>query len=192
MVKLEPPRQKKGRTFALAVLFESGLGFVGLAFAWWREVPVFSQLELNSAAVLRGVLACLPMLLLLGVAAHVPWAPLVQLKRQVESLVREMFADSHWLELAFISLAAGVGEEILFRGALQPWLASLMNPVFALCAVSLLFGLVHALSVTYLVAATLIGFYLGWLAMEYEDLVASIVAHALYDFLALLYIRKKI
>ena len=43
-----------------------------------------------------------------------------------------------------------------------------------------------------LIIYVLIGFYLGLLAMEYEDLVAPIVAHALYDFLALLYMRKKI
>ncbi|MCG8449062.1 MAG: CPBP family intramembrane metalloprotease [Pirellulales bacterium] len=192
MVKLEPSGQQKGRTFALAMLFESGLGFLGIAFAWWRGIPLFSRLELTSDAISRGALACLPMLLLLWAATTASWGPLVRLRQQVESLVRELFVGSHWLEIALISLAAGVGEEIFFRGALQPWLASLVNPMFALCAVSLLFGMAHALSITYLVAATIIGFYLGWLAMEYDDLVAPIVAHALYDFVALVYVQRRV
>jgi len=192
MLKLEPPQQPKGRTFAVAILFESALGFVGLAFAWWQGIRVYLRLEFTFESTSRGILACLPMLVLLGIATTVSWAPLLRLRQQVESLVREMFADSHWLELALVSLAAGVGEEVLFRGALQPWIANLVNPMFALCAVSLLFGLAHALSAAYLAAATLIGFYLGWLAMEYDDLVAPIVAHALYDFVALVVIQRKV
>ena len=192
MVQLEPPRQQRGRVFAVAIILESALGFAGIVLAFWREIPLFARLELTTESLSRGVLACLPMLLLMGVVTTSRWAPLVRLTQQVESIVREMFASSHWLEIAMISLAAGVGEEILFRGALQPWIASLVNPWFALSVVSLLFGLAHAMSITYLVVATLIGFYLGWLAMEYDDLIAPIVAHALYDFVALVFVQRRV
>ena len=58
--------------------------------------------------------------------------------------------------------------------------------------VSLLFGLAHAMTTSYFVIASLVGAYLGWLAMTYADLIAPIIAHALYDFVAILYFRYRI
>jgi hypothetical protein len=182
----------KARTFALPMLFETGLGFLGWLLARWAGISLYDRLVLNWPAIARGLVACAPMVLCLVVISHSTWRPLVELRRQVEILVRELFGDSSWFELALICLAAGLGEELLFRGALQPWLARWTSPAFAILAVGLLFGLVHSLSVTYFVAATLIGCYFGWLTEAYDDLVAPIVAHAVYDFVALLFIRRSI
>ena len=71
-------------------------------------------------------------------------------------------------------------------------MARLTHPTVAIVVVGLLFGLAHSLSVTYFVTATLIGCYLGWLMQAYDDLVAPIVAHALYDFVAIAFIRRNI
>jgi len=174
------------------MLFESSLGFAGILIALWTGTPLYSRLEITAEALRRGVLASLPMFLFLGVVTMARWAPLVRLRRQVESLVRELFAESHWVEIAMISFAAGLGEEVLFRGALQPWIASWTNPLFALCAVSVLFGLAHSISTIYFLVATLVGFYLGWLALAYDDLLAPILAHSLYDFFALVYLQRRV
>ncbi len=184
--------QPNARTFALAMLFESGLGFAGLLVAWWANVSLQSRLQVTAPALVRGLVACLPMLILLVAISNSRWLPLVQLRRQVETLVREIFSGSSWLEIAMICFAAGLGEELLFRGALQPWVARLTNPTVAIVVVGLLFGLAHSLSVTYFVVATLIGCYLGWLMEAYDDLVAPIVAHALYDFAAIAFLRRNI
>ena len=53
---------------------------------------------------------------------------------------------------------------------------------------SLLFGLAHALTRTYAVLATLVGFYLGFLFWLTGNLLAPILAHAVYDFVALVYL----
>ncbi len=184
--------QPNARTFALAMLFESGLGFAGLLVAWWANVSLQSRLQVPAPALVRGLVACLPMLILLVAISNSRWLPLVQLRRQVETLVREIFSGSSWLEIAMICFAAGLGEELLFRGALQPWVARLSHPTVAIVVVGLLFGLAHSLSVTYFVAATLIGCYFGWLMEAYDDLVAPIVAHAVYDFVAIAFIRRNI
>jgi len=184
--------EHKSRTFALAMLFESGLGIVALGIAWLAGISMVDRLQLTQAGVERGLMAALPMLVMLGVLTLSSWPPLVDIRRHVEQLVRELFAESNWLEIAMISLAAGVGEELLFRGALQPWIASWTHPLIALAVVSLLFGLAHAVSTSYFVLATLIGGYLGWLAMEYDDLVAPIVTHTVYDFVALIYVQRRI
>ncbi len=84
-----------------------------------------------------------------------------------------------------LGFAAGVGEEWLFRGIVQPLLG--------LVAASVLFGLAHVGSRRMLpfgVWATAMGAVMGWLALVTEGLTAPMVAHGVYDILALEYIRR--
>ena len=55
---------------------------------------------------------------------------------------------------------------------------------------SVAFGALHAASRTYFLLATLVGLYLGWLALAFDDLVAPIVVHAVYDFAALITLQR--
>ena len=174
----------------MAMMFESGLGFVGILVAWLTGCSLAARLMISQWALLRGLLACVPMLAMLWVLMRSAWPPLLRLRRQVEEVVQELFGQSKWWELAMISLAAGLGEELLFRGALQPWVASWTTPVVALVVVSMLFGLAHALSTTYFLLATVIGGYFGLLTMVFDDLVAPIVAHTVYDFVALMVVKR--
>jgi membrane protease YdiL (CAAX protease family) len=94
-------------------------------------------------------------------------------------------------ELALISLAAGVGEELLFRGVMQTALARWSgSTAVGVGLASLAFGAVHAVSLTYLVLAGLIGVYLGWLFLATDNLAPPILAHAIYDFAALVYLLR--
>ena len=178
------------RNLRLALAFELGLGILGIAVAWLADLPIWGKLQLGQLAMLQGFAATLPMLVLLVVVTRSGWQPLVELRRQVDALTEALFSQCTLWDLAAVSLAAGVGEEVLFRGALQSLAEGWMQPVAALAVVSLLFGLVHALSVTYFVLATLVGFYLGWLALATGSLIPPIIAHGLYDFFALWYLRK--
>jgi len=193
MEKTEPPQNRQnGRDFALAVSLESGLGFIGLLIAWLANISLYSQLEISRPALLRGLLATLPMLAGLVLLMQSRWSPLADLRQHVESLVRDVFYHSSWPELAMISLAAGVGEELLFRGALQPLIAGWTSPVVGVVFVGVIFGAMHAVSKTYFVLATVIGIYLGWLALAHDDLVAPITTHAIYDFVALAYVQRRV
>ncbi len=180
---------RKAQTVALAMLFETGLGFVGVLIAWAAGISLASQLTVSQDAVLRGLLASLPMIVLLVACYESRWDPLVNLRREVEKVVQEMFAGCRWYEFALVSIAAGIGEEVLFRGVLQPLVIQWTVPWIGVVVVALLFGLAHALTPTYFAAATVIGIYFGWLALAYDDLVAPIVAHAVYDFFALMFIQ---
>jgi membrane protease YdiL (CAAX protease family) len=96
--------------------------------------------------------------------------------------------------LVVVAAAAGVGEELLFRGLVQAGLSRLLGPVsgpwIALAAASVLFGVCHWLNTTYAVLAVLAGVYFGLLLMSTGSLWTPIVAHAAYDFLALLYLIR--
>jgi uncharacterized protein len=182
-------KDRKAQTVAFAMLFETGLGFVGVLIAWAGGIDLQSQLVISQDACLRGLLACLPMIALLVGFYESTWQPLVNLRREVEKVVQELFAGCQWFELALVSIAAGIGEEVLFRAALQPLAIQWSTPWVGIIVVALLFGLAHAITPAYFIAAATIGVYFGWLAWAYQDLVAPIVAHAVYDFFALMFIQ---
>lgn len=85
--------------------------------------------------------------------------------------------------LGGISLLAGVGEELLFRGILQAKIG--------LPAASLIFGALHSLSWAFFAIATLMGAYLGQVYISTgHNLAAPIIIHALYDFTVLMLMRR--
>ena len=100
------------------------------------------------------------------------------------------FPSGSYAQFAMVALLAGVGEELLFRGVIQSKLVEWTSPVIGVVLASLVFGAAHALSRLYFVLATLIGLYLGWLVERYGELVTPMIAHSLYDFLALVYLSK--
>ena len=93
--------------------------------------------------------------------------------------------DAGWAGRALVSLAAGIGEEILFRGLIQDGLAQLWGVIPALLVASLIFGIAHWVNTPYLGFATGVGAIFGLLFIYTGSLVAPIVMHAVYDFLAL-------
>ena len=93
-----------------------------------------------------------------------------------------------------MAAAAGLGEELLFRGLVQAGLAKLIPGAagvwIALVVASLVFGIFHWLNTTYAFLAALAGLYFGLLLMATGSLWPPIVAHALYDFVALWYLLR--
>jgi uncharacterized protein len=178
----------------MAVVVEGGLALAAAFLAWLLGVRLRDQFPSAAAtwaaAIARGILAALPMLVLFWVLVHSKRAAMRQLRQQVEWLVREMFPAGSALQFGFVALLAGVGEELLFRGVLQAKIVEWTSPAAGLIIASLLFGAAHALSRLYFFLATVIGLYLGWFALLFGELVTPIVAHALYDFLALVYLSR--
>jgi membrane protease YdiL (CAAX protease family) len=138
-----------------------------------------------------GAAATLPLLPVLLLSARSSWPPLARIRRFVDAVVRPWFAACTWPDLATIALAAGVGEELLVRGVIQPALGRLLGAGPALAAASVLFGLLHPITPTYAVLAALIGAYLGGVWLASGNLLVPIVAHALYDFIALAYLLRR-
>lgn len=106
------------------------------------------------------------------------WHSRISFLRQMRQFLMEQMAPAMsqcqpW-EIVLVAISAGVGEEVLFRGVLQPrigWIAA-----------STLFGLLHAISPTYIVVAFSLGAILAWIQILGENLWASIIAHAAYDY----------
>ena len=164
---------------------------VALALGWLVDVDPRATLTWTPRAVGFGVAAALPAWLLVVAFHRLRPGPLEPMMRLVDELLVPAFARWTVGELLMVSLLAGVGEELLFRGVLQPALAGPLGWWWALIVASLVFGLVHALSVSYAVFATLMGVWLGVLWIASGNLLVPIVAHAAYDFLTLVYLRRR-
>jgi hypothetical protein len=108
----------------------------------------------------------------------------------LESVVRPWLAGWPAWQFAVVSAVAGVAEEALFRVWLQGWFETALGPLVAWGAASILFGLVHWLTPGYLVAATVLGLWFGGLWWLTGTLWVPAVAHAVYDFVALLWLMR--
>ena len=178
----------------MAVVVEGGLALVAVVAAWLFHVSLRELFPDDRASLLsaieRGLLATVPMLAAFWILVNSSWPMLRQLREQVEWLITEMFPGGNIAQFATVAVLAGVGEELLFRGSLQTVLGHWTTPVIGLIITSVLFGLAHAMSKLYFVFAVVVGAFLGWMTLRYNDLVAPMVAHGLYDFLALAYLSR--
>ena len=158
----------------------------GLAVAWIRvrglivvAGPVMLGLGLGLGAAVLLALANYGLLRLAP-----PTTPVRAIRRLYREILRPLFGTAAPLDIVGVSLAAGVGEELLFRGVLQTELG--------LVGASLLFGLAHVGgrgSVVFGLWVAMMGFGLGSLAHVAGGVLAPIIAHAVYDAAAISYIR---
>ena len=93
--------------------------------------------------------------------ARWPIGPLARVKKFCDHEVVPLLDKSSWSEIALVSFSAGVGEEMLFRGVVQTSIASALGLAAGLLLASLLFGLFHPISLTYMIIASILGLYLG-------------------------------
>jgi membrane protease YdiL (CAAX protease family) len=94
--------------------------------------------------------------------------------------------------LLLLATIAGVSEELLFRGVIQPWIAASWGYTAGLWLSNIIFGLVHAITPLYALLVTFVGVYLS-LSMtvaEENNLLIPIIIHSLYDFLAFIALMR--
>lgn len=176
---------RNGQIVLLAALFEGGLVGVAWVLGWLLSQPALASFHWNRSDVIVGIIASVPMLGMFIALLRWPVGPLVHTQRLLLEVVRPLFRRCTLVEIGIISLLAGVGEEMLFRGVLQGTISRWIRPEIGLVAASALFGLAHLITPTYALAASLMGIYLGWLWQVSDNLMTPIVTHAVYDFFAL-------
>jgi hypothetical protein len=176
--------------FVAAVAFEAGLGVIALgAGALLGHSPLAGAGRGATLALVTGTLAALPLVALLAASRRLPCEWLRELRRLASELLPELFPRATRTQLLLVSIAAGFGEELLFRGLVQAglarWIGGAAGAWIGLAVGALLFGLAHPISRAYAVLAGTIGLYLGGLMMITGSVLAPVAAHAVYDFLAL-------
>jgi uncharacterized protein len=111
---------------------------------------------------------------------HFQWA------RDLHGSFRDLLGPLTGAEIVILALASSIGEEILFRGALMPWMGLWLQ--------ALVFALLHVgpgrRFLPWTVSALVLGLAFGWLAMWTENLGAPIAAHFAINFLNLRHIVR--
>jgi membrane protease YdiL (CAAX protease family) len=182
-------RPSSARILLFAFLGEGALLLIGLLWMLWRDLPfAWSDAPRVSLVTATAIglatafgLAAIQFVLLRVAPER---GPVRALRRLYRELLFPLFRASTPIEIVVISLLAGIGEEVLFRGAMQP--------EWGLIATSLVFGLFHVggrLTMALGIWAACTGALLGWLTIATGGLLAPIVAHITYDALALSYLR---
>lgn len=183
-MSVPPTPIDRDRFLRLAIPFEAGLVPVAVLGAWFGGNSLADLLRTPGPGLLWGLLATIPPLICLVIVRAIPWRPLRRVGEFLNGVLGPALAQCTLLELALVALLAGLGEELLFRGALQP--------VLGLPLASVLFALAHFITPTYAVLTGLMGLYLGWLAEVSGTLWAPIATHALYDFIAFLVVIRDV
>lgn len=176
--------------FALACLVEGSLVLLAALVAWLAGLPLLAELHWSSVHLLAGAAASLPLVAALWYLMRSPLAPLARIRRFLARFLHTQAAPWTVTQIAIVSTLAGIGEELLFRGVIQGALSAWVGPYPALAAASVLFGCAHLATLGYAVIATVMGLYLGALWLASGNLLVPIATHALYDFVALLYLLR--
>ena len=169
-----PPSELVGQALGMVVLAFAGVG-LGVTRSWWDAVErlgVTWPRRRDLWAAVGGTVGLLAMQMVLG-AVWMAVSP--ESMERVNDITTALLGDLfNPVGALLIGLSAGIGEEMVFRGAVQPR--------FGLLVTSLLFASVHVqYAFTFaLVIVFLLGIGLGLLRRQVST-TAAILAHMLYN-----------
>ncbi|MBF0286959.1 MAG: CPBP family intramembrane metalloprotease [SAR324 cluster bacterium] len=172
----------------LTIVFEGGIALSALILGMLFETVVFRGSLFSIQTITGSILVSLPLFAGIVLVYRFQWPPLMQFKEDVNKMVHELFRQTTIIDLAIISMFAGIGEELFFRGFLQSTLINITNPWAAVALSSIIFGFAHFISWTYVIYATGVGIYLGVVFLVFDNIYIVMLAHALYDFVVLAYL----
>ncbi len=183
-----------GKLMFWALTIEGLLVVLALALAYLFEFHdrrwLLSEAgERIGFSALVGVVVSAGMLLFFIALEILDWPWLAPLNDAIDELLVPLFRRLTMPQILIISCSAGIGEELFFRWCLQGGLNEWLGPAAALILVSLLFGICHWINLAYAVTATLLSIVLG-IVMNVAGISASIITHAVYDFLAIIYLTQ--
>ncbi len=187
-----PPPINEQNFFKVACYFEGSLIVVAIVLGWIADIDPFANIIFSEAAVFYGIIGTIPLFIFFVALYQIKIDAFQQVKRTLLETLAPSMHRYHWTDLFILGAIAGITEEILFRGVIQPWIESSWGMTSGLIASSIIFGMVHAVTPLYALLATLVGIYLG-LSMDWggqRNLLNPIIIHGLYDFLAFLVIVR--
>lgn len=183
---------KNYNLFTVGFIFELALVGVAAMIGYAAKGHPFPfRLDLDLRGLGLGLLATIPLVIFALFSTSSLGTRLPSLRGvydRVKTILGEPLLRMSGVEMCLLAAAAGVGEEVLFRGVIQGLFA---DPLWGLAITSVTFGLLHALTAMYFLIATAIGLYLGWLYQTTDHLLVPIIVHWLYDVAALFLFRRR-
>lgn len=168
----------------LAAIVEGGILLLALAVGRLIGIEPWQHVQWTLSAVGLGLVGTLPIFAVYALASDT--------RSVAVEMMGKPLSQCRWYDLLLLATLAGVGEELLFRGVLQPWLSE-FSPLFGLLVANVLFGIMHMVTPAYAVIAGGIGLYLSALAygVPRGNLLSAVIAHGVYDYVAFLLIIRE-
>ncbi len=190
MANPKPQPSHPEKFINMAFWFEASLIGVAWLIGWFAEINPIANLYFSTEALVDGITATTPMFILFLLFYQYPVGPLYPIKKSLLDIMGPLLSSCRWYELLILAAVAGISEEILFRGVLQPWMEVSLGVSAGLIVSNVIFGLLHWITATYALIAGLIGLYLAYMmdVSEPRNLLTPIVVHGLYDFLAFVFV----
>ncbi len=194
---IEPTNQRiplpmsRRQFLLLATSFQGGLAILALVIAWLLNINPLDQVRWTTSAGAAGILGTIPMLLVFAVTYRSNLRPLREVRCFLTETLGPTLKDCYWFDLLWVSFLAGYSEELLFRGVIQNWVTH-WGWVTGLIVGNILFAVAHAITPAYVILAAILGMMLGLLfeCSDSRNLLVPVVAHTLYDLIALTVIRR--
>ena len=172
--------------FKSACYFEASLILVAVLLGWIAGINPFATIVFSETALAYGVLGTVPLFLMFLSLEQIQGKSVGDIRKLLLNTLGPGLHRYHWTDLLILAAIAGVSEELLFRGVIQPWIERSWGMAAGLIVSNIVFGLVHAVTPLYALLAALVGIYLG-LSLDYggdRNLLTPIIIHGGYDFLA--------
>lgn len=174
------------------LLVESSLVIIAVILGWLLGPDVWQSLSWNWNDALWGCLAALPPLIIILLIDLFPFGPFRHVADISERILRPLLRECRWPDYFLLSALAGFCEELLFRGWLQPFLNQWVPLWSNLLIGGFLFALCHLITPAYFVIAWLISLYLGFLLIWTDNLLVPMLAHGVYDLLAIFAVMSQV
>ena len=174
----------------LATVFEGGLVLIAYLLGAWLSIDPLEHLTPDLNAIVLGLMGTLPLYALFTLTHRSAIAG--DIRKFLVDKLGGLLAGCSGRGLLYLGLLAGVTEEILFRGLLQPWLEQDWGWLGGLVFSNMIFALLHWITPLYALLAGLCGVYLGLMldVGPERNLLTPILVHALYDFLAFIAVAE--
>jgi membrane protease YdiL (CAAX protease family) len=179
---------RKSLVLQLALATITGMPMVAMIIDHYSETVNLAGMLYGKTSFIRQILIGLASGAIIALIARlIVSSPLL---KNINVQYANMFGRFRlgWSEIIFISMCAGVGEEILFRGALQPLIGIIIT--------SFVFVGIHGYISPYNWRLSIYGLYMtaaicliGYFA-ETEGLISAIIAHTVIDVYLLHYMQK--
>lgn len=176
----------------LASAFEGGLLVVSYVLGWLLAIDPFESWALDLPAAFWGLAGTLPLFMLFLASFRQPRGGMREIRDFLIERLGPFLSACRLPDLLYLGLLAGIAEEALFRGVLQPWFERDWGWAGGLVISNLIFALAHWVTPLYGLLAGLTGAYLGLMfdVGEQRNLAVPALIHGVYDFLAFLAVAR--
>ncbi len=183
----QPPDPAQPPQMPVRAMLGMQVGIVVLALVldMLFGLRMLEDLSFSMTAINLSLAATVPLLVAVWLLGTMDWAWVRELQKFMREFLIPLFRNAPVGILFLVSLLAGVGEELLFRGVIQGGLDGVIGKTSALVIASVIFGAMHAVSRPYFIITTLMGLYLGWLYLATGNLLIPILVHFIYDWVVL-------